>query len=136
MLNRVQTKVDEYTGEEQAAYKKGRSTGDIVRTQRMLNSIVLTKHWSYNKMGIDMSKAFDTILRTKLVAVMKEAKFNNNEIRMVIFLLTNTKLKIKINSLSGALFTLYLAAALKQLREEMSKTIPQCNNTDLLYPRE
>ena len=97
VLNRIKEKVNEYTGHTQSAYKEGRSTSDIVWSQRMINSMVMTKEWEYFKMGVDMSKAFDTIRRKKLIEVMKEANFSDDDIKMVKFLLTNTKLQVKIN---------------------------------------
>ena len=69
-----------YTGHEQAAYKEGRSTSDIVWTQRMMNSMVMTKKWRYFKMGIDMTQAFNTIKRKKLIAVMEDANFSEDDI--------------------------------------------------------
>ena len=44
----------------QAAYKRGRSCGDLVWCQRMLLAVVMERHWSFHKMGIDMSAAFYT----------------------------------------------------------------------------
>ena len=85
-----------------------------------------------------MRQAFDTIKRKKLVEVMIDAKFTKEEIKLVKFLLSNTKIKVKINkavsdcfmtskgsfqgdSISGALFTLYLSGALKALRGACSR---------------
>ena len=62
-LKRIQAKLDNYTGSTQSAYKRGRSCGDIIFSQRMLISVILRKQWSYHRMSIDMSSAFDTIDR-------------------------------------------------------------------------
>ena len=62
-LKRIQSKLDDYTGPTQCAYKRGRSCGDIIWSQRILISVVLKKEWSYHRMSIDMSSAFDTINR-------------------------------------------------------------------------
>ena len=84
-------------------------------------------------MGIDMSSAFDTIRRTTILDLLKEAGCDEDEIRLVRFLISNTKLRVKVNGtlsaefhsflgafqgdcLSGCLFTLVLAGALKELR--------------------
>ena len=132
-LHRIEDKIDAYTGPWQAGYKHGRSCSDLVWCQRMLISIVINRHWQYHKMGIDMSKAFDTINRQTVLNILDDAGCDSDEIRLVRLLLSNTKLKVRINdsmsaefesvvgafqgdSLSGNLFTLSLAGALNHLR--------------------
>ena len=132
-LRRIQKQVDNYTGPWQAAYKQGRSCGDLVWSQRMLTSVVMEKNWSFHKMGIDMSSAFDTIQRSTIISLLKDAGCADDDIRLVRFLLSNTVIKIRVNSacsaeftstlgsfqgdsLSGCLFTLVLAGALHHLR--------------------
>ena len=63
LLKRIEEKVDIFTGSTQAGYKCGRSCCDLVWAERMLISVVTRKHFEYHKMGIDMSRAFDTIKR-------------------------------------------------------------------------
>ncbi len=140
VLKRIQVKLDNYTGSTQCAYKRGRSCGDIIWSQRMLISIVLKKEWSYHRMSLDMSSAFDTIDRETVLNVLKDAGCTDDEISMVRLLLSNTVLRIKVNNsfslefqsttgafqgdaLSGNLFTLIEAAALCHLRAVMSKII-------------
>ena len=62
-LNRIREKIDNFTGPWQSGFKRGRSCADIVWAQRILTSVVMSKHWDFYKMGIDMSRAFDTIKR-------------------------------------------------------------------------
>ena len=105
----------------------------VVWCQRILVSIVLEKKWSLHKMGLDMSSAFDTIRRQTILNLLEDAGCSKDEVRLVRFLLSNTKIKVKINnflsleftssiggpqgdSLSGTLFTLTLAGALYHLR--------------------
>jgi hypothetical protein len=132
-LRRIQRQVDHYTGPWQAAYKQGRSCSDIVWCQRMLIAVVMNKQFCFHKMGIDMSSAFDTIKRSTILSLLADAGCSEDDIRLVRFLLSNTILKVRINSdtsiefettmgsfqgdsLSGCLFTLVLAAALYHLR--------------------
>ena len=132
-LHRIQCQVDYYTGPWQAAYKQGRSCSDIVWCQRMLTAVVMNKHFQFHKMGIDMSSAFDTIKRSTILNLLADAGCSEDEIRLVRFLLSNTVLKVRVNSsysveffttlgafqgdsLSGCLFTLVLAGALYHLR--------------------
>jgi len=105
----------------------------MVWAQRMLISVVMRKNWSFCKLGIDMSRAFDTVKRDVIVDVLRDAGASEDDIRIVQYLLSNTKLRVRVNStfsevfetllgafqgdsLSGKLFTLILAAALHHLR--------------------
>ena len=152
-LKRIQTQVADYTGPWQNAYKPGHSCANIVWTQRMLLSVVMEKRWSLHKMGIDMSSAFDTIKRSTILDLLADAGCSEDDIRLVRYLLSNTKLRIKINqtisgdfevsigafqgdSLSGNLFTLYLAGALYYLRAVVSSLRPNPPIAASLLPLE
>ena len=132
-LKRIETQVNNYTGPWQAGYKSGRSCADLVWCQRMLLSVVQQRQWDYHRMGIDMSSAFDTINRHTILRLLADAGCTNDEIRFVRVLLSNTKLRVRVNGsfsawfmstngsfqgdcLSGCLFTLTLAGALNHLR--------------------
>ena len=132
-LQRIQQQIADYTGPWQNAYKSGHSCSNIVWTQRILISIVKEKRWEFSKMGIDMSSAFDTIHRSTILRLLQDAGCSEDDIKLVRYLLANTKLRIKINKttsgefevtigafqgdcLSGSLFTMYLAGALYHLR--------------------
>ena len=84
-------------------------------------------------MGIDMSSAFDTIRQSSILELLVKCGCNDDEIRLVRLLLSNTKLRVNVNGtlsaeflsflgafqgdcLSGCLFTLVLAGALCELR--------------------
>ena len=99
----------------------------------MLTAVVMERHWSFHKMGIDMSAAFDTIQRSTILNLLYDAGCSNDDARLVRFLLSNTHIRIRIaksysvvfettlgsfqgDSLSGCLFTLVLAGALIHLR--------------------
>ena len=132
-LKRIEQRIDDYTMAWQCGYKHGRSCADIVWAQRMMISVVMRKNWTFNKMGIDMSRAFDTVKRTTIIDLLQEAGCSTDDIRLVQYLLSNTQLKVRVNntlseefesllgafqgdSLSGKLFTLVLAAAMHHLR--------------------
>ena len=91
-------------------------------------------------MGIDMSAAFDTIKRRTVLKLLEEAGSTNDEVRLVRYLLANTKLRVRVNSetsvefestigafqgdsLSGKLFTLLLAGALYDVRNRLESPI-------------
>ena len=101
----------------------------------------MKKQWSFYKMGLDMSSAFDTIKRSTILSLLAEAGCSQDEIRLVRFLLSNIKIRVKVesevsiefessvggpqsDSLSGKLFTLYLAAALYHLRAVTNRPTP------------
>ncbi|XP_019625003.1 PREDICTED: uncharacterized protein LOC109470482 [Branchiostoma belcheri] len=87
-LHRIRDKIDNFTGPYQSGFKRGRSCADIVWAQRMLVSVVMSKHWDFHKMGIDMSRAFDTVKRSKILEVLDQAGCNNDELRLVRLLLS------------------------------------------------
>ena len=109
----------------------------------MLISIVKEREWSFHKMGIDMSSAFDTINRqcSSLLNLLGDAGCTRDEIRLVRFLLSNTKIKVRVNnatfleftstiggpqgdSVSGLCFTLTLAGACYRLRAVTLRLTP------------
>ena len=149
-LHRIKDQVAHYTGVSQCAYKEAVSCANIVWTQRMILSVVLEKEWSCHTMGIYMSSAFDTVRRSTLLELLKQAGCSEDVIRIVRFLLAHTKLSIKVKNtisghfdvtvgafqgdgLSGCLFTLYLAGALLQLRAVTScfRPNPPISNDNL-----
>ena len=140
-LHRVSRQIAEYTGPWQNAYKAGHSCANIVWTQRILISVVKEKRWEFSKMGIDMSSAFDTIKRSVILDLLAEAGCCEDDIRLARYLLSNTKLRIKIDqtislefetskgsfqgdAASGAFFTLYFAGALYHQRAVMETIRP------------
>ncbi|KAL5249834.1 hypothetical protein ACHWQZ_G018605 [Mnemiopsis leidyi] len=150
-LKRIESRIEDYTMPWQSANKRGRSCSDIVWTQRMLISVVMRKEWTFSKMGIDMSRAFDTVKRDTIINVLKDAGCSEDDIRLVQYLLSNTFLRIRVNSslseefesllgafqgdsLSGKLFTLILEAALHHLRAVSGRPDPPVS--ELGFPTE
>ena len=103
----------------------------------MLISVVMRKHHEFHKVGIDMSSAFDTIKRSTILRLLEDAGCAEDDIRLVRLLLSNTKIRVRVNnatsaefistngsfqgdSLSGILFTLQLAGALYNVRAAAS----------------
>ena len=132
-LDRIQDCINQYTGPWQCGYKQGRSCADIVWSQRMLVSVVLKKQYEFHKMGIDLESAFDTIKRSTILRLLVDAGCSDDDVRLVRLLLANTCIRVRVNnatsaefvstngsfqgdSLSGALFTLTLAAGLNHVR--------------------
>ena len=141
-LHIINDHVDMYTGPWQAAYKQGRSCSDLVWSQRMLSSGVARREFAYSKVNIDMSAAFNTILRQTTINLLIDADCSRDDIRLVQYLLSNTKLTVTVNrsvsseftinigayqgdSLAGKVFTLNLAGALNHIRAVIGTTIPR-----------
>ncbi len=95
-------------------------------------------------MGIDMSSAFDTIRRTSILELLVACGCNDDELRLVRLLLSNTKLRVRVNGtlsvefqsllgafqgdcLSGCLFTLVLAGALLEHRSTLAISMGRPN---------
>ena len=107
--------------------------------------------------GIDMSSAFDTIRREKLIDILKTI-IDEDEIRMIRYLLANTTLEVKMTNvetlpfesnigspqgdgLSGVLFNVYFEFSLRKVRTSIeytkrltSQPINICNNS--IFPKE
>ena len=60
-------------------------------------SVVMRKEWTFSKMGIDMSRAFYTI-RDTIINVLKDAGCSWDDIRLVQYLLSNTFIRVRVNS--------------------------------------
>jgi len=72
----------------------------------MLISVVMTRKWDFHKMGIDMSRAFDTIKRKHILDVLLQAGRNDGELRLVRALLAGTKIRVRVkNELSDSFET-------------------------------
>ena len=61
-------------------------------------------------MGIDMSSAFDTIKRSVLLELLADAGCSEDDIRLVRYLLSCTKLKIKVRSTVSGEFIVTIGA--------------------------
>ena len=92
-------------------------------------------------LGIDLSRAFDTIRRDKLLDTL-QTFVDESELRMIRFLLADTSLQPRLStgdclafattigtpqgdSLSPVLFTVYLEAALRDLRSRLPTRPPE-----------
>ena len=88
----------------------------------MLVSVVMSKHWDFYKIGIDMSRAFDTIKRSKILEVLQEANCSVDELHLVRLLLTDTKLAVRVKKEYSAEFETSIGSpqgdSLSPVREE------------------
>ena len=70
----------------------------------MLFSVMLTRHWDLHKMGIDMSRAFDTINREKIQDVLTLAGCETDDLRLARILLAGTNNTVHVKASWSAWF--------------------------------
>ena len=133
VLNRIKPLVEKYLSLSQSGFRTDRSTSDVVWTHKWLAAKTLREDVTIKISGIDMSAAFDTIDRHKLLDILQTI-IQEDEHRIIRFLLSNTKINTRIigksktntfnsnigtpqgDSLSPVLFIIYLEHALKDAR--------------------
>ncbi|XP_057310033.1 uncharacterized protein LOC130648030 [Hydractinia symbiolongicarpus] len=95
-LQRIKPKIDDYLSLSQSAFRQNRSTSDAVWTHRWLVARIEKYQEKIYITGIDMSSAFDTIKRDELLNILGNV-INEDELRLIRFLLANTSLEIRIS---------------------------------------
>ena len=148
-MNRTGDKINSYLSESQSAYRKSRSTTDVIWAHRWMIAKAQAEQITIFITGIDMSSAFDTIHRDKLLKIVENI-LNEDELRILRVLLADTTLEIKIqnaeacpftsnigspqgDSISGPLFTIYLNHALQQIRNKMQEEPIDVRNINLQW---
>ena len=128
---RMKEKVNKYLSPSQHAYREGRSTTEVIWALQWLRATI-EKYGEEGKMvALDLSKAFDNLGRKELLVIIERENIaNEDELRILRYLLSNTKLKVKIegevgnefetiigtpqgDSLSPVLFLIYLENILR-----------------------
>jgi len=135
VLKRIQADVEGFLSPAQSGFRSGRSTADAVWSLRWLAGKVQRYQTTYHLLAIDMSRAFDTVSREKLLDVMRGI-VGPDELRLIQLLLHETTLTVRCKSttsrqfssligtpqgdaLSPVLFVCYLEAALRQARQQL-----------------
>ena len=134
MIDRTWNKFKNVIPIEQAAYQKGRSTTEQVFTMKTLAEKAITSE-EYNIfiLLLDMSKAFDTVNRGKLMKHLEDI-LSESEMRLVYLLISGVKIKVRVGKkcgeeiatnvgvvqgdcLSAVFFIFYLAKSIKPLTQ-------------------
>ena len=84
VLSRIAPKVDEYLSSSQSGFRRGRSTADVVFGYRWLCAKAQRHRVTVKFLGIDLSRAFDTIRRDKLLDTL-QTFLDESELRMIRF---------------------------------------------------
>ena len=78
-LRKIRDDVDAYLSASQSAYRRGRSTSDIVWTHKWLSALIQKKKESFKILEIDLSSAFDTLDGGKLLEILKNNKTQRSQ---------------------------------------------------------
>ena len=141
-LSRIKAKISSYLSPSQSAYTNNRSTTDIVWAYKwILAKVQLYVDLKVFIVGTDLSSAFDTIDRQKLLQIV-ESLIDEDEMRMLKCLLSRTELELKMpdaktepfpsnvgspqgDGISGPIFNVYFEAALREFRHSFNTATPQ-----------
>ena len=152
-LNRIREAAEKLIGHTQSAYRKGRSTTDVIWTHRFTMATSYATKQEIYVTSLDMSSVFDTISRSQLINSC-EKFLEQDDVTLIKYLLTNTKMIIKIDnrfgncfstsigspqgdSLSPILFSIYLKEALKNLPFHLSgKELIYADDVDFVTEKE
>ena len=97
VLSRIATKVDNFLSPSQSGFRRGRSTADVVFGYRWLCAKAQRQRITIEFLCIDLSRAFDTIRRDKLLEVL-QSFLDEPELRMIRFLLAATSLEPRLST--------------------------------------
>lgn len=145
-LAQIRPRLDPRLGVYQSGFRPGRSTSDVVWTKRWIVSIVEHFDIIIKILGLDLSRAFDTIDREKLMEIVEHSDWATpDDLRLIRLLLANTSLQVRVSHyfsapfqtnigtpqgdcLSPVLFIIYLDAALREITRAMPNA-PSLDNT-------
>lgn len=140
VLKRIRPKIEEFLSPAQAGFRKGRSTTDVVWTHKWLIASATTfQGKDYWILGVDLSQAFDTVNRRKLLEILKPI-VDEDELSMIKLLLEKTELMLRWNNakstpfetnlgipqgdgLSPILFIVYLEWAIRDFLADLNKKV-------------
>jgi hypothetical protein len=132
VLQRIRPAVERFLPASQSGFRQNRSTADVIWMHKWLIARIMKAKEEVLVLGLDMSRAFDTLERQLLINGLREI-IDEDSLRMVHVLLDKTNLQAKIEralsdpfdtnlgapqgeSLSPVLFVVYLELAMRQLR--------------------
>ena len=104
MCRRISDRLIQYIPKSQAAYQSGRSTTEQVFVMRtMAEKAIAAKDYTTHILMMDMSKAFDTVNRNKLINDLKTI-LEEDEIQIIRMLIENVELVVKVGKSTGKTF--------------------------------
>jgi hypothetical protein len=153
LRERIVDKAEKFIAPSQSGFRRGRSTADIVWAYRWLDATVHRYQQScIHMLGLDLSKAFDTVPRDKLREVLLDnGIMDDDELRILDELMDEIRLQARVNgeygetfkstlgipqgdSLSPLLFIINLEAALRDFRAFIDDTsMEECVYVETQY---
>ena len=97
VLSRIAPKVDDYLSSSQSGFRRGRSTSGVVFGYRWLCAKAQRHRVTVEFLGIELSRAFDTIRHDKLLDTL-QTFLDESELRMIRFLLADTSLQPRLTT--------------------------------------
>ncbi|PSN38555.1 hypothetical protein C0J52_14819 [Blattella germanica] len=135
LVSRLTPFIDEIIGDHQCAFRRNRSTIDLIFSIRQ----ILEKKWEYNgtvhQLYIDFKKAYDSIKREKLYSILINFGIPKKLVRLIGMCLNGTKSRVRVgkqvsdifdihnglkqgDALSPQLFNFVLEHAIKSLEDK------------------
>jgi hypothetical protein len=145
LIKRTWSKFSTLIDIDQAAYQEGRSTTEQVFAVKLLaEKAIASNSYEIYLLLLDMSKAFDTVHRTKLIKDLQDI-LPPDELHLMSILIKDVKLQVKINKttgrefetktgiaqgdcLSAVLFIFYLARSLNRKTSSEDHTYATSDN--------
>ena len=90
LLDRTKKTLEGTISRTQFAYRPNRSTGDIALAHKLLMGAAIEKGLYTVCIGFDMSRAFDTVPRKKIIEVLQQKSIDLGDINIINTLLNNT----------------------------------------------
>ena len=134
---RMLDEIENYLPENQYAYRAGRNSTSITWAIQTLKATTERFKERYDTTSIDLSTAFDRMLRGELLQIFEVNRLakDEDEMRMLQYLLSNTNLRVKVNqdigdafatnvgtpqgdALSPILFIVYLEHIMRQINQQ------------------
>lgn len=135
ILDRIAGSIDKFLPRSQCGFRRRRSSIDVAWVYGWLKAVCHRYQRAVHVIGIDMSKAFDSIVRKKLLFILDaQVGLKITELRLIQTLLAGTSLQVKVSgylgkkfstslgvpqgdALSPCLFVVYLEAAMREVRQ-------------------
>ena len=132
-LFRIREATGEFVSIAQSGFRANRSTSDVLWCYRWMIAMTQKYKVVFRLIGIDMSKAFDSVNRTMLLEALTQF-LQPTEVRIIRYLLSTTRLRTRIkgqlgswfstnagipqgDALSPLLFAIYLEVAVRRFKE-------------------
>ena len=105
MINRIGKKLEQHIPHSQSAYQRGRSTTEQVFTYKLLaEKAISSADYNVHILLMDMSKAFDTINREKLMNDLRRI-LEPDELHIMKVLLEGVQYHVRVGRTTGQAFT-------------------------------